>query len=166
MPHTPSEKSKPGHVRVTREPLGSPRVENRLKLSPAAAEAHAQIIPMTASRLHAKKGPEAASWEQGQESPKARGKREREKRERLTRKLGGSSLGETRGGDKPRGSRRGQRGEVPVPGPCHPHLSHAGWKGLRVAQDGAPSLKAGRMNGGISARGSQMPETPLSLRGV
>lgn len=39
-------------------------------------------------------------------------------------------------------------------------------KGLPVAQDGAPNLRAGSTNGGISAQGSQTPETPLSLRGV
>lgn len=42
-----SERSRKGHHRVTREPLGRPRVESSPKcVSPAAAEAHAQMVPI------------------------------------------------------------------------------------------------------------------------
>lgn len=72
-------------------------------MSPAAAEARAQMVPILAARRHRIKGPEAASWEQEQESLRAG---ERKEEERLTGKLGRSRKcgwrNEARGEEKQR----------------------------------------------------------------
>lgn len=76
-------------------------------MSPAAAETHAQMVPILAATLHGNKGLEAACWEQGQGSLKAKGEEEREEREDCLG-TGGSGLRKTeagRGGQGRRGAR-------------------------------------------------------------
>lgn len=149
-------------------------------MSPATTEAHAQMFPISEAKLCGKKGPDTACWEQGWDSPEAGGERKGEKRERPTRTLGGSRLGKTeagdeaRGGEKPRGSRRGQGGGQPALGRRLPHFSHAAQRCLQVAGGGASNLRTARINGGVSVAGlsntrdspqSQGPQTPhLGLR--
>ena len=77
------ERSRKGHHRVAREPLGRPRVESSPKcVSPAAAEAHAQMVPILEQDCWAadwtqrsKKGLGTASQKREEQRPKAREKR-------------------------------------------------------------------------------------------
>lgn len=104
-------------------------------MSPAAAEAHAQMVPILAARLQGNKGLEAACWEQGQGNLKAKGQKEQEEREDCLGNWGegghGSRLRKTEAGEGgqgrrgARGSRRGQRGEEPALGPA-PHTFTGG----------------------------------------